>query len=280
MNPLFQRLLRLLLVVFIGAFFLPYLGLLALLHSSQERMIFPGSFDLPPLQPPPGWSDWTDPAGHYIGIHRSPANPRTDRSVLILHGNGDTVEVRTHLAEPWLAAGYSVHMLEYPGYGRRPGTASSDTLRSAVITAGHELTGHGVRLVVVGQSLGSGVAGALLDDPLLRPSIDALLLLAPFTDLATAGRANIGRIFGSWSWLIPVRLMLRHDLDLASPLVGWNGPVAIVAGTRDSFYPQAVRLYDIAAGPKLLVRHDMDHEVSGQSDPSAISFLLMHLAAP
>ena len=81
------------------------------------------------------------------------------------------------------------------------------------------------KLVVVGISLGSGVAAGLVTK---RP-VDGLILVTPFDSLRAVAREQ-------FPWL-PVSLLLRHNLNSDEYLRNSSVPVAIVAAERDEVIP-------------------------------------------
>jgi uncharacterized protein len=83
----------------------------------------------------------------------------------------------------------------------------------------------GGRIVVVGLSLGAGPAAHLGS---LRP-VDGLILVTPFDSI----EALAGDLY---PWL-PVRLLLRHRMDVAGAVDRSSAKVAIIAAERDEIVP-------------------------------------------
>ena len=93
---------------------------------------------------------------------------RTIATVVVFHGNGGTRADRADLAAGLAERGMAVLLAEYRGYGECPGSPTEDGLiadgRAARAYAeGRPGTDPG-RLVLFGESLGSGVAVALATD--------------------------------------------------------------------------------------------------------------------
>jgi hypothetical protein len=83
------------------------------------------------------------------------------------------------------------------------------------------------KLVVVGISIGSGVAAGLS----ARRPLDGLVLVTPFDSLEEVARQR-------FPWL-PVSWLIRHKLPSAETLRGSPVPVAIVAAEHDGVVPPA-----------------------------------------
>ena len=81
--------------------------------------------------------------------------------------------------------------------------------------------------IAVGFSIGSGVAASLAPN---RPLAGAILV-TPFNSLATLASAH-------YRWL-PIRLILRHQLDAAADVAKVRTPIAIIAAERDRLIPSA-----------------------------------------
>lgn len=233
-----------------------YLILCVALYASQDRLLFfptlaaAGEFDAAARDA--GFEPWTNARGERIGW-KSPAHPGAD-ALLILHGNGGHALARNYAAlrrddtslRPPGDAPFQLFLLEYPGYGARPGPTSAETLVAAAVDGIDVLTAEDPRrrIFLFGQSLGTGIACAAAAE---RPErIAGLALLTPFDSLARAAGHH-------YPWL-PVRLLLRHRLDSDRNLARYRGPVAFLVAGRDGTTPPALaeRLHAIYPGPKRL----------------------------
>ncbi len=259
MNAVLRRAVRVALVLLTA-----YAGLVAYVGATQRRLIyFPGR---PPADAverrvsEAGFLPWTNAAGMRIGWWRPhPADPGRTR-VLITHGNAGSADARDYLAdalqEGWEA---DVHVLEYPGYGDRPGEPRQDTLVAAAVE-GVDLLAGTLPLYLVGESLGSGVAaGAAAARP---DRVAGLLLLTPFDSLANAAAFH-------YPWL-PVGWILRDRYPAAEWLRGYPGPVGVLVGASDTVVPAGLgrRLHDALQGPRRLWDlPGQDHDDAVQQPP-------------
>ncbi len=170
-----------------------------------------------------------------------------DRPVLLyFHGNGGNIGGRANKAEIMRSAGYSILLAGYRGYGGNPGTPSE----AGLIADGRAWLDHleerGVdpaRVVLYGESLGSGVATALAAER----SVAAVVLEAPFTSI----RAIAERRY----WYVPVRLLLRDPFDSLARIARVRAPLLILHGDADALIPPAhgEALHAAAPEPKRFV---------------------------
>jgi len=78
-----------------------------------------------------GFQPWRNKAGEIIGWKLAANSPPTG-SVLVVHGNAGCALNRDYLARPiHQAASCDVYVLEYPGYGARPGSPSMKSFLAA-----------------------------------------------------------------------------------------------------------------------------------------------------
>jgi fermentation-respiration switch protein FrsA (DUF1100 family) len=113
------------------------------------------------------------------------------------------------------------------GYGPSAGRPSADAILKDAELIYDEMiaTLGGGRTVVIGLSLGAGPAAHLAS---LRP-VDGLILVTPFDSI----EALAGDLY---PWL-PVRLLLRHRMDVAGAVDRASAEVAIIAAERDEIVP-------------------------------------------
>lgn len=201
-----------------------YAALCVLLFAAQRSLLFPAP------------AERATPAGKSVLVDVPGGTPLLWRAaggagpvVVHFHGNGEQVAWLGWLAEAYAGAGVSFAAVEYPGYPGAGGAPSEASILAAAHAALAHLTGPlGVakeRLVLEGQSLGSGVAVALAAEGWGRK----LVLLTPYTSLPDVA----ARAFPYF----PVRLLMRDRFDSASRAAGIERPVLVVHGTRDAVVP-------------------------------------------
>lgn len=230
---------------------LGYAGLCAALYLHQDRLLFfpataPGA-GLAAHAKQIGLDPWLDARGERIGWKTPDAPPGTPPpdALIFCHGNGGLALNEQHASLG--RAGFQMFLLEYPGYGDRPGEVSARSFVAAALDAVDSLAAADPRrrIFLLGQSLGSGVACAATA---ARPGkISGLVLFVPFDSLVAAAGSH-------YPWL-PVGLLLRHHLDSDKNLANYRGPVAFLIAGQDTTIPprHGQRLYDLYQGPKRLV---------------------------
>jgi pimeloyl-ACP methyl ester carboxylesterase len=215
-----------------------YGALCAFVFANQESLLFPG-------RPAPfeaeraeaardGLAPWTGPDGAFWGWKRTREGAST--RVLVIHGNGGSAWERASYGDLFPEA--DLYLLEYPGYGARPGRPTRASLREAAAWALASLPGPAT---VVGESLGTGLAAELAAAEPGR--VRALLLVTPYDRLLSVARHHYPYLPG---------FLLRHDLDTAAALSRFPGAVAVVLAGRDEVIPPELgrRAYEAAMGPK------------------------------
>ena len=226
-----------------------YTAVLALLYVAQRAMqYFPERFRTAPAAAglPQAQEVVLDTAdGERVIVWHVP--PRGNKPVaLYFHGNGGSLRNRVDRFRALTEDGNGLVALSYRGYGGSTGTPSetgliADALAAYAFTSAR----YGAeRIVLWGESLGSGVAVALA----AQMPVGYLILQSPFTSAADVGAQRY--------WFVPVRLMMkdqfRSDLRIGKVAV----PVLILHGDRDDIVPIALaeRLYGLINAPKRFVR--------------------------
>src|SRR4030095_11655543 len=115
----------------VKAILIAYVVGLAILFALQRQLLFPGGKEPPSLKRA-GLVGLMEPIEittadglTLLAWYHKAQNPDSPL-ILLLHGNGGTIEIRAVKAKAYIDAGYGVLMPEYRGYGgqpRRPGEA-------------------------------------------------------------------------------------------------------------------------------------------------------------
>lgn len=129
-------------------------------------------------------------------------------------------------------------------------------------------------LIVLGESLGSGVASHVAGD--LPGKVDGLLLVTPFYSMVDAARHHYP--------FLPVSWLLLDRYESHKHLARWKGRLGIVLAEKDTVVParSGRRLYDEYAGDKkLLMAPGADHNGSLQVlGPEALGGMVDFLVTP
>ncbi len=163
--------------------------------------------------------------------------------ILYFHGNAGALVDRVPRFRMFTARGYGLLAVSYRGYGGSTGSPTQIGLMQDGEAAYREARARGYdgdRIVILGASLGTGVATALA----VSHEAAALVLEAPYLSALDVASAHYP--------YFPVRwLMLdRFRSDLAIP--GIHVPVLMVHGEEDDVIPisSARRLFALANEPK------------------------------
>lgn len=163
--------------------------------------------------------------------------PSADPSLPLLvyyHGNAGHVGDRMAKISHFAAAGFGVLALSYRGYGRSKGAPSEKGLyadaRSALRHALEKLGTDATRIVIYGESLGTGIATqTALDMAKKGTPVAGLILEAPYTSVA--GRAQEMYPF------IPARWLARDKYHSIDKIAAVGCPVLIFHGEKDTVIP-------------------------------------------
>ena len=205
-----------------------------------------------------GFVPWKNPSGQIIGW-KILASGASTGSVLIVHGNAGCALSRDYLARPIHdAADMDVFILEYPGYGARPGSPGKKSMDAAAEEAFQLLPTNSPRYVV-SESIGAGVACELAKN---HPAeIAGLALFVPYDNLAKVAQKQMP--------ILPAYFLLLDRFNPADCLKSYHGPVKMIIAGADEVIgaTSGQRLFDGYAGPKNLQVFPGAHhnDVAGQS---------------
>jgi len=207
----------------------------------------------------------TDDGEH---LHAWYVPPRDGRPLLLyFHGNGGSLNGRADRFSVLTSTGDGLLAVEYRGYPGSTGTITEAGLHRDAEAAYRYAETLGLppgRLVMVGESLGTGVAVALA---VAHPPA-ALVLDSPYSSVVDVAAAKF--------WMFPVRLMLwdqfRSDL-----LVGQiKAPLLMIHGSVDRIIPLpfAEKLFGLAHEPKQFVRVEgAGHLAMGDVLPQVLDWI-------
>ena len=225
-----------------------YLALGALMFFAQRALMYfpetvrtmPGAAGLPQAQELT--LDTAD--GETIIVWHVP--PRGGSPVVIyFHGNGGSLRMRVDRFARLVGHGIGLLAVSYRGYGGSTGSPTEAGLiedaRTAYAFANQR---YPERIVLWGESLGSGVAIALAAE---KP-VSRVILDAPFTSAVDIAAALY--------WFMPVRFLMRDTFRSDLRIAQVKAPVLILHGDADAVVPIAYgeRLYAMIPGEKQMVR--------------------------
>lgn len=224
---------------------LALLTFLLVVWSFQEIWIYGAErstlVELKPKATALGLREWVTRDDQVIGWQSEKGTG--DWSLLILHGRNHHALYHSDLILRLREAGLKqkLYLLEYPGFGFRDGSPNEKNLVAAATQALQSIDGD---VVVLGQSLGSGVACELVAS---NPrNVRGLVLLTPFDNLMSAGKQRY-RWFPAW-------FLIRDHYNSKQYLPVFRGPVSFILADRDTVTPRILgeQLYAAYPGPKRL----------------------------
>ena len=149
---------------------------------------------------------------------------------LYFHGNGGTLAIRGSFLRRLAADGSGFLAIDYRGYGGSTGSPSERGLirdAEAAYTEAETLGYRGARIVVIGESLGTGVAVALA----ASHPVCALVLDSAYSSAVS--------IAADQYWMFPVKLLMRDTFDSLDRIGAVSAPKLFLHGAADPIIPLA-----------------------------------------
>jgi pimeloyl-ACP methyl ester carboxylesterase len=209
-----------------------YLAVALLITLLQDRLLFPrwalGSGEVSLPADAERLSIDIPGVGPLVGTRLPADRPRPAGAARILGFGGnawDADHLLLHLHA--LFPDRDIVTFHYRGYGPSAGRPGADAILADAERIHDTVIADpgGGRTVVVGLSLGAGPAAHLAS----RRPVDGAILVTPF-DSIEALAADL------YPWL-PVRLLLRHRMDVEAALARSSARVAIITAERDEIVP-------------------------------------------
>ena len=218
------------------------LGVFAAPVLMQDRLLYQPAYVSVEQAMGGGLQPWPDAADFRGLLAAAPAAPRG--TAIVFHGNAGHAGQRGHLAAALQGTGLRVILAEYPGYGPRGGALGEASLvadaEQSIALAYRQF---GPPLLVVGESLGAGVAAAAAVRQ--RDAVAGLMLITPWDKLEHVAAYH-------YPWL-PAKWLLRDRYDSAAHLAAFGRPVVVAVAEQDDIVPQQFgnALYRSLPEPKL-----------------------------
>lgn len=258
---------------------LGWVVMVATLTIGQRQLIYqPMTASLVSLQvfaQQVGMTPWSPEAGTPPRGWISPSS-QNGVGLMLLHGNAGFALHRASVVQRFqqVPGIGSALILEYPGYGARlkDQPSESQIIREAAVALEYWSHETGGPVLLAGESLGSALA--VLAAAQSPRHVRGLLLITPMNRLPDVAAHH-------FPWL-PVRWMLREQMDAEAALPRLHHPVALVIAGNDEVVPAALgrRLAQVAPGPVRIwnLTHEGHNTLSylPKSEPwdEAITFLL------
>lgn len=208
-----------------------YLVTCMTVYIMQKRMLFP-AYVAPVVA-----SDWQPTAGDIQEqalitgqcgkLHVASWRLKESRgTVMIFHGNGESMVSMQIQAAKFLGLGYSVMGWDYPGYGKSDDCwfSEQDLLKDAESAYQWLIKREPAsRVVLYGRSIGTGLALYIASQ---HPG-HRVLLVSPYDSLLNVAKDNE-------PFLMPVGLLMRYPLHADVWIGKTKGDIHVIHGTADT----------------------------------------------
>jgi fermentation-respiration switch protein FrsA (DUF1100 family) len=242
-----------------------YAGIVALMYVSQRKlMYFPDTTRRPPASVGLNAAQEVElrtADGETVIVWHAP--PRGDKPVVLyFQGNGGGLNLRARRFRQLTEDGTGLVALCYRGYGGSTGSPTEAGLLEDGAAAYAFARQHYApeRIVVWGESLGTGVAVALAAEH----QVGRVLLESPFMSAMEIAA-------GAYP-IVPVRHLMKDPFRSDQRIARVSAPVLILHGAVDSVVPisHGERLFGLVRGPKRFIRlegaNHNDHDEHGGLD--------------
>ena len=211
-----------------------YAGAIGWLYFRQERLLFepePLPADAPICTDPDTREFFIEAGGASLSVaHLALPNPRG--VFFFLHGNSGNLKKWFVDLDAFRQANFDVVMFDYRGFGKSSGEIESEEQLHADVLAVWEHFApqyEGKRVVISGQSLGTGLAAGLAAQLCADGHApDLTLLVSPYSSM----KALAAELY---PW-VPAQVLRYplHTLEHAAKLLG---PVMLIHGEKDELIP-------------------------------------------
>ena len=186
-------------------------------------------------------------------------------TILFFHGNGQNIS--THIgAVYWLPKyGYRVVLVDYRGYGKSDGKATLDgsivDIQKSIEFA-YEKYSDAKPFIVLGQSIGGSMSIFAVAKSEFKTKIDALLLIAPFSDYHDIAQETLSKSWLTWLFQYPLSWTISNEYRPLDFIAEVNPvPVYFVHGSSDQIInpKHSEELFKRAIAPKEFYLIDGGH---------------------
>lgn len=219
-----------LLILLVPVLAVIYAGIVGYMYVNQQSLLFKPEGELPAPNSV-GLAD-VDPVSltmsDGVTLTAWSAPPATDGAptVLFFHGQTGNLGDRADRMREILNSGFGLLAPSYRGYPGSEGEPSEMALISDGIQMYDQLDRQGTQVVLLGQSLGTGVAAAVAEQ---RPNAQLLVLEAPFTATVDVAAERYP--------LLPVHALMRDQFATRDLIENVTVPTLIFHGTDDETVP-------------------------------------------
>jgi uncharacterized protein len=232
-----------------------WLFALALLWMLQRNFLFMAP-RTPPGPPPPGYAvvDIETSDGLRLTAWYRLAAPHRP-TIVFFSAQGASLPWSAEWADGFANAGFGLLLVSFRGFDANPGSPSEQGLYRDGRAALAWLAAHGVpRPVLVGLSLGTGVAAEMAAEAATRPA-DWPAGVEPRTLILLSPYASIPEMAAMRYPIFPTRPLVKDRFDTEAKIAAVRLPILVVHGELDELIPfaQGLAIYNRAREPKTFV---------------------------
>lgn len=242
----------------VALFCVLYVGVLSWLWWKQRTFLYPAPAQSAEaaIRPEAGNSILRLKADDGVELYAfyRPARPGWP-TLLFFHGNGDSLAGSQQATRALATRGYGLLLPEYRGYGGNAGAPTERGLYRDGAAALNWLTAHGIpgaKTIVIGNSLGSGVATEVAG----AHPVGALVLISAFTDMPAVVRDHLP--------FVPAGLLVTDRYDNLRKVATLSCPVLVLHGAADTVISvrHGQALARARCGATLAIVSDAGHELA------------------
>jgi uncharacterized protein len=242
----------------LGIVLFGYTAVVALLYMKQRDLVFAATNINPPIaQLDLGTAVQVEiktPDGESLVAFYKAPRPKHP-VILFFHGKGGELLNVVVKLRYFAAKGFGYLAIDYRGVGGSTGVISKDGMIIDGLAGYDWLVENGAtpqRIVVLGESLGTGIAVAVA----AKRDVAAVALGAPYTSIADVAAERY--------WFVPVKQLLIDNIDPSSMIAAVTEPLFIIHGKLDHTVPFHFgrTLFEAANQPKtILPIENAGHEI-------------------
>lgn len=197
-----------------------YVLFCAMLYTKQRSMLY---YPTPRSASAQADVFWLENENQSLKVWHVKSNSRN----ALLYFGGNAEDVALSVAElVSIFPGYDLYIPHYRGYGGSSGQATEEALCSDAVALYQEVAKSNDSIVVMGRSLGTGVAVYLASEK----EVSSLILVTPFDSMT--------RLASSYYPFVPVSLLLKDKFESISRAAGIDIPMLALIAEQDEVIPR------------------------------------------
>ncbi len=211
--------------VFIGVVVL-YVGAMGYLYFTQEKQIF--AAHLIEEKPAPEGENLEPLVLHVnkkVVLEGILRKDEESNAALLLYFGGNADDATRFVLHVKALQGYDVIAFNYRGYGKSSGEPSEEAFFSDALKI-YDTYARGRKVVIMGRSLGSGVASFLAS----KRVADGLVLLTPYDSIVSMAQKKYP--------IFPIEFLLKHTFESVRYVPFVNAPIAVMEVQNDTTIPR------------------------------------------